>query len=89
MIDRKLNSNNNTRNNPNNLPISSNGYNTTTSTPNFQLSGIQPNYTYNGAQNLNFNSSNISRDGFATPTDLSKAVQDQQTYINNNNQFLG
>lgn len=89
MIDRKFNSNNNTntRTNPNNLPISSTGYNTTTSTPNYQVSGIQPNYNYNGGQNLNFNSSGISRDGFATPEDLAKAVQDQQTYINNNNQF--
>jgi hypothetical protein len=89
MIDRKFNSNNNTntRNNPNKLPISSNGFNTTTSTPNYQLSGMQPNYNSNGAQNLNFNSSGISRDGFATQGDLSKAVQDQQTYINNNNNF--
>ncbi len=89
MIDRKFNSNNNTntRNNPNQLPITSNGYNTTTSTPNYQISGIQPNYTYNNEQNLNFNSSGISRDGFATQADLVKAVQDQQTYINNYNQF--
>ena len=85
MIDRKFNSNNNTRNNPNQLPISSNGYNTTTSTPNYQLSGIQPNYNSAGAQNLNFNSSGISRDGFATPADLTKAVQD--TYINKYNEF--
>lgn len=88
MIERKLNQNNtNTRNNPNNLPVSSNGYNTTISTPNYQLSGIQPNYTYDGAQNLNFNSSGISADGFANQAELSKAVQDQQNYINNYNQF--
>jgi hypothetical protein len=88
MIERKFNQNNtNTRNNPNNLPVSSNGYNTTISNPNYQLSGIQPNYTNDGAQNLNFNSSGISADGFATQGELSKAVQDQQNYINNYNQF--
>ncbi len=69
------------------LPITANGYTTTTATPNYQLSGIQPNYTYANQQNLNFDSSKISQDGFATPLDLQQAINDQQKYTNAYNQY--
>ncbi len=85
------NINTNVNNNINNinpgLPITANGFYTTTSTPNYQLSGIQPNYTYANQQNLNFDTSKISRDGFSTQADLQKAVIDQQNYVNAYNQF--
>jgi hypothetical protein len=86
MIERKFSQNN--KSNRNNLPITSNGYNTTSSNPNYQLSGMQPNYTNGGAMNLPFDSSVIPQSGFATQAALEGGVAAQQQYINNNNQFM-
>ena len=87
MIERNLNTKHSTRNNSS-LPITADGYKTTTSTPNYQISGIEPNYSYNSAQNLPFYSGGISQDGFTKEKDLQNAVNDQQTYINNYNKFM-
>jgi hypothetical protein len=55
--------------------------------PNYQISGIEPNYSYNGVQNLTFDQSLISGSGHNTIEGLSKAVEDQQQFVNNYNNF--
>ncbi len=85
MIERKLRPNQPDRNSK--LPITSTGYNTTTSNPNYQLSGIQPNYTNGGGMNLPFDSSVVPQSGFATKGELEGGVAAQQQFINNYNQF--
>ena len=52
-----------------------------------QISGIEPNYVYNGVQNLPFDQSSISSSGYATRDGLTKAVEQQQQYVNNYNNF--
>ncbi len=69
------------------LPITATGYNTTTSNPNYQLSGMQPNYTYNGAMNLSFDSSVIPQNGFPSKEALEGDVSARQQYINSYNEF--
>jgi hypothetical protein len=71
-----------------NLPITSNGFNTTTSNPNFQLSGMQPNYTYDGQMNLAFDASVIPQGGFATKEGLEGDIGARQQYIDNYNNFM-
>ena len=90
MIERNFNKNNNqnsSRSNKN-LPITSNGFNTTTSNPNFQLSGMQPNYTYDGQMNLAFDASVIPQGGFATKEGLEGDIGARQQYIDNYNNFM-
>ena len=87
MIETKNNSNRTIKNTNNSLPVTATGYNTTSSYPNYNLSGNQPNYAYNNRENLNFNTSGISQNGFSNQTDLQNAVNDQQKYINNYNNF--
>ena len=55
--------------------------------PNYQISGIQPNYTYNGIQNLNFDTSSISQNGYENDKLLNKGINDQQRFVNNYNEF--
>lgn len=55
--------------------------------PNHQISGIEPNYSYNGVQNLTFDQSSISSSGHNTREGLSKAVNEQQQFVNNYNNF--
>jgi hypothetical protein len=55
--------------------------------PNYQLSGIQSNYTYNGVQNLNFDTSSISQSGYENNKLLTKGVNDQQKFVNNYNEY--
>jgi hypothetical protein len=56
-------------------------------TPNYQISGIQPNYTYNGVQNLNFDTSSISQSGYENNKLLSNGINDQQRFVNNYNEY--
>ncbi len=55
--------------------------------PNYQISGIEPNYTLNGKQNLPFDQSSISTNGYSTNQDLLKAVEQQQQFVNNYNNY--
>ncbi len=55
--------------------------------PNYQLSGIQPNYSYNGVQNLNFDTSSISQSGFENTKLMNNAINDQQRFVNNYNEY--
>ena len=55
--------------------------------PNYQISGIEPNYVYNGVQNLPFDQSSISTSGHVTKTGLEKAVEQQQQFVNNYNSY--
>lgn len=55
--------------------------------PNYQISGIEPNYSYNGIQNLSFDQSSISTSGYSSIEGLNKAVEQQQNFINNNNNY--
>ena len=55
--------------------------------PNYQISGIQHNYTYNGIQNLNFDTSSISQNGYENDKLLNKGINDQQRFVNNYNEF--
>lgn len=87
MIQRNSNKNQD-QNQPNKkIPITATGFNTTTSNPNYQLSGMQPNYTYDGKMNLAFDSSVIPQDGFATKAGLEGDVGARQEYINAYNNF--
>lgn len=52
-----------------------------------QISGIEPNYQYQGQQNLPFDASAIPAAGFSNNADLSKAVSDQQQFVNNYNAY--
>ena len=73
--------------NINNLKKNSNNFNNNSSPPNYQISGIQPNYTYNGVQNLNFDTSYISQSGYENNKLLTKGVNDQQQFVNNYNNY--
>lgn len=55
--------------------------------PNYQVSGTQPNYSYKGNQNLNFDSSSISQSGYTNKQLLSKDVSDQQQFVYNYNSY--
>ena len=57
------------------------------SIPNYQISGIEPNYTYDNKQNLPFDQSSISTSGFSNKDDLAKAVGQQQQFVNNYNNY--
>ncbi len=87
MIQRNSNKNQEQNQSNKNIPITATGFNTTTSNPNYQLSGMQPNYTYNGKMNLSFDSSVIPQDGFATKAGLEGDVGARQQYINAYNNF--
>lgn len=55
--------------------------------PNYQISGIEPNYSYNNVQNLSFDQSSIPSSGYNTRDDLIKAVDAQQQFVNNYSNF--
>ena len=55
--------------------------------PNFQISGIDPNYSYNGVQNLPFDQSSISSSGHDTREGLTREVEEQYKFINDYNNF--
>lgn len=55
--------------------------------PNYQISGIEPNYTYKNKQNLPFDQSSISASGYSNDVDLSRAVEQQQQFVNNYNNY--
>jgi len=55
--------------------------------PNYQISGIQPNYNYNSVQNLNFDNSSIPQSGYADNKLLKNAINDQQQFVNNYNKY--
>jgi len=59
----------------------------TNSNPNYQISGIEPNYSYRGKQNLPFDQSSISTSGYSNEKDLAKAVEQQQQFVNNYNNY--
>jgi hypothetical protein len=68
------------RNNINNHRSSTQNNNT----PNYQISGIEPNY--NGIQGLNVNLSTISQNKLSN-NELENAISNQNTFTNNNNQY--
>jgi len=78
---------NNLQNPKKNIPESGSRITSNQQSPNFQISGIQPNYTYNGIQNLNFDTSSISQNGSENNKLLASAVNDQQQFVNNYNQY--
>jgi hypothetical protein len=55
--------------------------------PKYQVSGIEPNYSFNGKQNLTFDQSTIATSGYNSQEQLQKAVEKQQQYVNNYNNF--
>jgi hypothetical protein len=55
--------------------------------PNYQISGIEPNYTYKGKQGLPFDQSSISTSGYSNDQDLANAVNQQQQYVSNYNSY--
>jgi hypothetical protein len=61
--------------------------NVNSSEPNYQISGIEPNYTYGKKQNLPFDQSSISTSGYSNKEDLAKAVEQQQQFVNNYNNY--
>lgn len=52
-----------------------------------QISGIEPNYSYNGVQGLPFDQSSISSSGYNTQAQLANAVKEQQQFVNNYNNY--
>jgi hypothetical protein len=52
-----------------------------------QISGMEPNYTYNGAQNLTFNTSSIPQSGFTNNQNLQQNVYENLRHANNYNAF--
>ena len=55
--------------------------------PNYQISGIEPNYSYNNIQNLPFDQSTIATSGYNSNENLQKAVEQQQQFVNNYNNY--
>lgn len=55
--------------------------------PNYQISGIEPNYSYKGVQNLPFDVSPIPTSGYNTNDGLERAVEQQQQFVNNYNNY--
>lgn len=53
----------------------------------YQISGIEPNYSYNQTQNLAFDQSAISTSGYSNRDKLAMGIREQQNFINNNNNF--
>lgn len=52
-----------------------------------QISGVEPNYSYNGIQGLPFDQSSIASSGYNSQAQLANAVRDQQQYVNNYNNY--
>ena len=59
----------------------------TSNNPNYQISGIEPNYSYNGIQNLPLDQSSISTSGYNKKDNLIDAVSDQQQFVNDYNNY--
>ena len=75
--------NHNNRNNKNTKESTDN----LVSNPNYQISGIEPNYSFRGVQNLPFDQSSISTSGYSNIVDLSNGVKQQQQFVNNYNNY--
>ena len=56
------------------------------SVPNYQVSGIEPNYSYNGVQGLPFDQSSISTNGYSN-SQIAEFAQEQQQFVNNYNNY--
>lgn len=70
-----MNINNNNNNNNKNIQ------------PNYQVSGIDPNYEYRGVQGLPFNQSTISSSGYTTHSNLNNALDQQKQFVSNYNNY--
>lgn len=55
--------------------------------PNYQISGIEPNYTHKGKQGLPFDQSSIATSGYSNKQDLANAVNQQQQFVSNYNSY--
>jgi len=55
--------------------------------PNYQVSGINPNYEMDGKQGLAFDQSSISSSGYSNQSDLINGVNQQKQFISNNNSY--
>ena len=55
--------------------------------PNYQISGIEPNYSYRGVQNIPFDQSSIASSGYSSNEGLSRAAEQQQQFVNNYNNY--
>ena len=64
-----------------------NTINTDIKQPNYQVSGIEPNYSYKGVQNLPFDQSSISSSGYVTREGLVNGIEQQQQFVNNYNNY--
>lgn len=64
-----------------------NNINNNNQQPNYQISGIEPNYTYRGKQGLPFDQSSIATSGYSSDKDLSNAVNQQQQFVSNYNNY--
>jgi hypothetical protein len=54
---------------------------------NYQISGIEPNYSYNHVQDLPFDQSSIGSSVYSTREGLAKAVEEQQKFVNDYNNY--
>ena len=57
------------------------------SQPNYQISGIEPNYELKGKQGLPFDQSSISSSGYSNQAELSNAVNQQKQFVSNYNSY--
>jgi hypothetical protein len=55
--------------------------------PNYQISGIEPNYSLDGIQGLAFDQSSISSSGYSNNNDLARGVEQQQQFVSNYNNY--
>lgn len=61
--------------------------NSNNTNPNYQISGIEPNYSISGKQGIPFDQSSISSSGYSSNQDLRKAVNQQEQFVSNYNQY--
>lgn len=57
------------------------------SQPNFQISGIEPNFSQKGVQGLVFDQSPISSSGYSNQSDLSIGINQQKQFVSNYNNY--
>lgn len=62
-------------------------FNNKNSQPNYQISGINPNYELGGVQGLPFDQSSISSSGYQNQTELTNAVNQQKQFVSNYNSY--
>jgi len=56
-------------------------------TPNYQISGIEPNYSHKNKQGLPFDQSSIATSGYSSEQDLANSVNQQHQFVSNYNSY--